>query len=146
MEKKNNRGTAGKVEEHFPRHARLEEETRLPARGWFSGSDALGKIGDLLQALLTVWEKDVAGKVAGEVNLFLLPFTKDGFWANMNWLDEAVHFYSKVRGKGGARVQILHLLFTDDTCVLRGFTVSDDLFKLVAYLVQGHIRVENQSE
>ena len=52
----------------------------------------------------------------------------------------------QVRGKGGARVQILHLLFTDDTCVLRGFTVSDDLFKLVAYLVQGHIRVENQSE
>ncbi|KAL6341794.1 hypothetical protein AAG906_038038 [Vitis piasezkii] len=30
-------------------------------RGWFSGSGALGKIGDLLQALLAVWEKDVAG-------------------------------------------------------------------------------------
>ena len=36
-----------------------------PARGWFSGSGALGKIGDLLQALLAVWEKDVARKVAG---------------------------------------------------------------------------------
>ena len=44
---------------------RLEEETRLPARGWFSGSDALGKIGDLLQVLFAVWEKDVAGKVTG---------------------------------------------------------------------------------
>ena len=34
-------------------------------RGWFTGSGALGKIGDLLQALLAMWEKDVAGKVAG---------------------------------------------------------------------------------
>ena len=37
-----------------------------PARGRFSGSDALGKVGDLLQALLVVWsvsEKDVVGKV-----------------------------------------------------------------------------------
>ena len=30
-----------------------------PESGWFSGSGALGKIGDLLQALLAVWEKDV---------------------------------------------------------------------------------------
>ena len=35
------------------------------ARGWFSSSGALEKIGDLLQALLAVWEKDIAGKVAG---------------------------------------------------------------------------------
>ena len=41
------------------------EKRAWPARGWFSGSGALGKIGDLLQALLAVWEKDVAGKVAG---------------------------------------------------------------------------------
>ena len=40
------------------------EKRSWPARGWFSGSGALGKIGDLLQALLAVWEKDVAGKVA----------------------------------------------------------------------------------
>ena len=41
-----------------------------PARGRFSGSDALGKVGDLLQALLLVWsvsEKDVAGKFAEKV-------------------------------------------------------------------------------
>ena len=36
-----------------------------PTRGWFSGSGALGKNGDLLQALLAVWEKDVARNVAG---------------------------------------------------------------------------------
>ena len=121
MEKKNNRGTTGKVEEHFPRHVQglgLRKNSRRtpeklfggPAeakepqkrhvqgsdgknryegwlvgvkRGWrrkrvagrknargqrvggFSGSGALEKIGDLLQALLAVWEKDVAGKVAG---------------------------------------------------------------------------------
>ena len=47
------------------RCSRRPEKRAWPARGWFSGSDALGKIGDLLQALLTVWEKDVAGKVAG---------------------------------------------------------------------------------
>ena len=132
IEKKNNRGTTGKVEEHFPRHvqglglrknswrtpeklfgglaeakepqkrhvqglngrnryegwlvgvrrgwrrkrvagkwltrrrvrcSRQPEKRAWPARGWFSSSDALGKIGDLLQALLAVWEKDVAGKV-----------------------------------------------------------------------------------
>ena len=58
------------------RQARLEEEARRrkvahapvremqsPARGWFSGSGALGRIGDLLQVLLAVWEKEVAGKV-----------------------------------------------------------------------------------
>ena len=33
------------------------------ARGWFSSSGALEKIGDLLEALLAVWEKDVAEKV-----------------------------------------------------------------------------------
>ena len=41
-----------------------------PACGWFSGSDALGKVGDLLQALLLVWsvsEKDVAGKVRRKI-------------------------------------------------------------------------------
>ena len=135
MEKKNNRGTTGKVEDHFPRHVQglgLRKNSRRtpeklfegpaeakeppkrhvqgsdgrnryegwlvgvrrgwrrkrvagkwltrrrmrcscrpekhvwPARGSFSGSDALGKIGDLLQALLLVWsgsEKDVSGKV-----------------------------------------------------------------------------------
>ena len=132
MEKKNNRGTTGKVEEHFPRHVqglglrknsrrtpeklfegpaeakepqkrhvqgsdgrnrykgwlvgvrrgwrrkrvagkwltrrrvrcnRRPEKRMWPARGWFFGSSALGKIGDLLQALLAVWEKDVVGKV-----------------------------------------------------------------------------------
>ena len=36
-----------------------------PACEWFSGSSALGKIGDHLQALLAVTEKDVTGKVAG---------------------------------------------------------------------------------
>ena len=30
------------------------EKRAWPALGWFSGSDALGKIGDLLQALLAV--------------------------------------------------------------------------------------------
>ena len=40
-----------------------------PVRGRFSGSDALGKVGDFLQAPLLVWsvlEKDVAGKFAGK--------------------------------------------------------------------------------
>ena len=41
------------------------EKRAWPAHGWFSGSGVLGKIGDLLQALLAVWEKDVAKKVAG---------------------------------------------------------------------------------
>ena len=44
---------------------RRPEKSAWPARGWFSGSGALGKIGDLLQALLVVSEKDVAEKVAG---------------------------------------------------------------------------------
>ena len=39
------------------------EKRAWPVRGWFTGSGALGKIGDLLQAVLAVWEKDVAGKV-----------------------------------------------------------------------------------
>ena len=46
---------------------RRSEKRAWPARGWFSGSGALGKIGDLLQVLLTVWsvsEKDVAGKLS----------------------------------------------------------------------------------
>ena len=46
------------------RCSRRPEKRAWPARGWFSGSGALGKIGDLLQALLAVWEKDVAGKFA----------------------------------------------------------------------------------
>ncbi|RVX20169.1 hypothetical protein CK203_004512 [Vitis vinifera] len=45
------------------RCSRRPEKRAWPARGWFSGSGALGKIGDLLQALLVVWEKYVAGKV-----------------------------------------------------------------------------------
>ena len=44
---------------------RRSEKRAWPTRGWFSGCGALGKIGDLLQALLVVWEKDVAGKVVG---------------------------------------------------------------------------------
>ena len=47
------------------RCSRWPEKRAWTARGWFSGSGALGKIGDLLQALLAVWEKDVARKVAG---------------------------------------------------------------------------------
>ena len=47
------------------RCSRRPEKRTWPARGWFFGSGALGKIGDLLQALLAVWEKDVVGKVAG---------------------------------------------------------------------------------
>ena len=41
------------------------EKRAWSVRGWFSGFGALGKIGDLFQALLVVSEKDVAGKVAG---------------------------------------------------------------------------------
>ena len=56
------------------RCSRRPEKRAWLARGWFSGSGALGKIGDLLQALLVVWEKDVAGKVRREkspvVNVF----------------------------------------------------------------------------
>ena len=33
---------------------RRPEKRAWPARGWFSGSGALGKIGDLLQALLAM--------------------------------------------------------------------------------------------
>ena len=40
---------------------RRPEKRAWTARGWVSGSGALGKIGDLLQALLAVWKKDVAG-------------------------------------------------------------------------------------
>ena len=43
------------------------EKRAWSVRGWFSGFGALGKIGDLFQALLAVWavsEKDVAGKVS----------------------------------------------------------------------------------
>ena len=47
------------------RCSRQSEKRTWQARGWFFGSGALGKIGDLLQALLAVWEKDVVGKVAG---------------------------------------------------------------------------------
>ena len=55
------------------RCSRRPEKRMWPARGWFSGSGALGKIGDLLQALLAVWEKDVAGKVAcGECFLMMI--------------------------------------------------------------------------
>ena len=45
------------------RCSRQPKKRAWTAHGWFSGSDALGKIGDLLQALLAVWEKDVTGKV-----------------------------------------------------------------------------------
>ena len=48
------------------RCSRRSEKRAWPARGWFSGSGALGKIGDLLQALFAVSEKDVTGKVAGD--------------------------------------------------------------------------------
>ncbi|RVW15397.1 hypothetical protein CK203_082646 [Vitis vinifera] len=42
-------------------------KTRVAARGWFSGSGALGKIGDLLQALLAVWKKTSPEKFVGKV-------------------------------------------------------------------------------
>ncbi|RVX03665.1 GATA transcription factor 28 [Vitis vinifera] len=63
-------GSACRKVAHAPscagvRCSRRPEKRAWPARGWFSGSGALGKIGDLLQALLAVSEKDVAGKVAG---------------------------------------------------------------------------------
>ena len=45
------------------RCSRRPEKRAWSARGWFSSSGALGKIEDLLQALLAVSEKDVARKV-----------------------------------------------------------------------------------
>ena len=45
------------------RCSRRPEKRAWQACGWFSGSGAL--VGDLLQALLAVWEKDVAEKVIG---------------------------------------------------------------------------------
>ena len=50
---------------HAPAHEMQSsaEKRAWPARGWFSDFGALGKIGDLLQALLAVSEKDVVGKV-----------------------------------------------------------------------------------
>ena len=45
------------------RCSRRPEKRAWPAHGWLSGSGVLGEIGDLLQALLAVSEKDVAGKV-----------------------------------------------------------------------------------
>ncbi|RVW90645.1 hypothetical protein CK203_038772 [Vitis vinifera] len=99
MEKKNNCGTTGKVEEHFPRHmqglglrknsrktpekncsegrggkrgtykARMAETIagRKNARGWFSGSGALRKNGDLLLALLRCRKKTSPEKFTGKV-------------------------------------------------------------------------------
>ena len=56
------------------RCSRRPKKRAWPARGWFSGSGALGKIGDLLQALLAVSEKDVVRKSSPEkssaVNVF----------------------------------------------------------------------------
>ncbi|RVW81067.1 hypothetical protein CK203_045417 [Vitis vinifera] len=51
---------------HAPAREMQSRRKTRGRRGWFSGFGALGKIGDLLQALLAVSEKDVAGKVAGD--------------------------------------------------------------------------------